>query len=104
MKFVPAATRPCERSISQMNILVNSSLPVLDVLVFFSYAILLIHRWVLWLRYSSNHEQGDWVNYMFGVLGVRFNLEIDAWVNDRVVVTCLMNYLLHIFREAFFRR
>ena len=30
----------------EMNILVNSSLPVLDVLVFFSYAILSIHRWV----------------------------------------------------------
>ena len=41
---------------SQMNILANGLLPVLDVLVFFSSAILLIRRWVLQQRYSSNHE------------------------------------------------
>lgn len=36
------------------------------------------------------------------MLGVRFNSGIDTLVNDRVVVMCLMNYLLHIFWEASF--
>lgn len=36
------------------------------------------------------------------MLGVRFNSGIDAWVNDGVVVMCLMNYVLHIFSEALF--
>lgn len=36
------------------------------------------------------------------MLGVRFNSGIDALVNDRVVVMCLMNYLLHIFWETSF--
>lgn len=36
------------------------------------------------------------------MLGVRFNSGIDAWVNDRVVVTWLMNCLLYIFQEVSF--
>lgn len=36
------------------------------------------------------------------MLCVRFNSGVDAWVDDGVVVTCLMNCLLHIFQEASF--
>lgn len=40
-------------SFSHMNNLANSPLWVLDVIQFFSYAILLIHRWVLQRGYYS---------------------------------------------------
>lgn len=36
------------------------------------------------------------------MLGVGFNSGIDTWVNDRVVVICLMDYSLHIFSGTSF--
>ena len=36
------------------------------------------------------------------MLGIRFNSGIGAWVNDGGSVTCLMNYLLHIFSGELF--
>lgn len=36
------------------------------------------------------------------MLGIRFNSGIDAWINGRVVVICLMDYSLYIFSEALF--
>lgn len=36
------------------------------------------------------------------MLGIRFNLGIDALANDKVVVTWLMNCLLRIFSGVLF--
>ena len=36
------------------------------------------------------------------MLGIRFNSGIDTWVNDGVVVMCLMSCLLYIFSGALF--
>ena len=36
------------------------------------------------------------------MLDIRFSSGIDAWINGRVVVICLMDCSLHIFSEALF--
>ena len=61
----------CERLISQMNILANGSLPVLDVLVFFSSAILLIHRWVYYNEdiLPIMNRMIEWVFLVRGYVG-----------------------------------
>ena len=71
--------------------------------MFFSYAILLIHRWVLQQRYFSNHEWGDWVSYVRLGCVLGFNSGVGVWVDDRVVVTCLTELLaVYLFRSVIF--
>ena len=52
-----------------------------------------------------NWVVGEVTPFLFGAMsGVRFDSGIDAWVNDRVVVMCLMNYLFYVFSGALFLR